>query len=170
MSERIDTLEFDLIAKAQIDSIKIANNIVFFDHVGDKLKILYQLDSSSGDLIEIQVFYAIPEVQTTLNSGIFNKINASGSPITWTLSESFEAKNWFPCKQELQDKADSAYIFITVPDSLMAGSNGVLMNIVRLPGGKNRYEWKTNYAIDYYLISFWIITLKLRQPMAIQFS
>jgi aminopeptidase N len=154
LSDRIDTLEFDLISKAQIDSIKIVNNIVLFDHVGDKLKIPYQFDSSGGKLIEIQVFYAIPEVQTTLNSGIFNKINASGSPITWTLSESFEAKNWFPCKQELQDKADSAYIFITVPDSLMAGSNGVLMNIVKLPGGKSKYEWKTNYAIDYYLISF----------------
>jgi len=36
----------------------------------------------------------------------------------------------------------------------MAGSNGLLDNVVDLPENKKRFEWKTFYPINYYLISF----------------
>ena len=62
--------------------------------------------------------------------------------------------NWFPCKQVLPDKADSAYIFLTTDRSLKAGSNGLLENTVELSGNRIRYEWKTRYPIAYYLISY----------------
>jgi aminopeptidase N len=58
----------------------------------------------------------------------------------------------------LSDKADSAYIFLTCNNNLKAGSNGLLTNIVPLPGNKLRYEWKTYYPIDYYLLSFTVST------------
>ena len=35
----------------------------------------------------------------------------------------------------------------------MVGSNGLLEDVVDVPGGKKRYEWRSNYPIDYYLIS-----------------
>ena len=105
--------------------------------------------------MNIQVFYNNKfQIQKTWKNGIFNGLNPKGSPLTWSLSESFEAKTWFPCKQDLTDKADSASVSVTVPDTLMAGSNGILERIVHLPNSKTRYEWKTKYPIDYYLISF----------------
>lgn len=72
---------------------------------------------------------------------------------THTLSESYKAYEWWPCKQSLRDKIDSADIWITVPDTLKAGSNGVLQRITSLSGGLKRYEWKEKYPIVYYLIS-----------------
>ena len=45
------------------------------------------------------------------------------------------------------------YVFVTTDAANMAGSNGLLTNVVDLGNGKERYEWKSNYAIDYYLIS-----------------
>ena len=42
----------------------------------------------------------------------------------------------------------------------MVGSNGLLKNVVSL-GTKKRYEWKSKYPIDYYLIS--VSTAKYRQ-------
>jgi len=53
-----------------------------------------------------------------------------GSPVTWSLSEPYEAKTWFPCKQDLNDKADSVSVSVTVPDTLMAGSNGILTVLI----------------------------------------
>jgi aminopeptidase N len=70
------------------------------------------------------------------------------------LSEPFHAKDWFVCKQVLSDKADSAYIFITVDTSLMAGSNGTLANISSLSDSTRRFEWKTRYPVAFYLLSF----------------
>ena len=82
-----------------------------------------------------------------------------GNQVTWSLSESLVAYQWFPCKQDLTDKIDSSWVFATTDSANMVGSNGLLKNVVSL-GNKKRYEWKSRYAIDYYLIS--VSTAKYR--------
>jgi len=76
-----------------------------------------------------------------------------GNFATWSLSEPFSAYEWFPCKQHLEDKSDSVWTFITTSSENMAGSQGILTNVLDVGGGQSRYEWKSNYPIDYYLIS-----------------
>lgn len=76
-----------------------------------------------------------------------------GNRVTWTLSQPYSAYEWWPCKQSLNDKIDSVDIWITVGDSLKAGSNGILKQVTPIAGNKLRYEWKHKYPIDYYLIS-----------------
>ncbi|WP_216688700.1 M1 family metallopeptidase [Hymenobacter siberiensis] len=73
--------------------------------------------------------------------------------ITYSLSEPFSAHEWFPCKQVLTDKADSCDVWVTTTLPNKVGSNGVLTRTVTLPNNKVRYEWKSRYPIDYYLIS-----------------
>ena len=86
--------------------------------------------------------------------GMSNDFSGSwGNQVTWTLSEPFSAYEWFPCKQSLRDKADSCYVYITCDETCMAGSQGILKNVVDVGGGKSRYEWESQYPIDYYLIS-----------------
>jgi aminopeptidase N len=154
LSDNIDTLALELTNYAQIDSIRVDNLSAVYQHNNDLILIPKNLVLKKGQLITIQIFYKIPEIQGIWKNGIFNAINTKGSPVTYSLSESFEAKSWFPCKQDLNDKADSASVSITVPDTLMAGSNGILSRIIKLPNEKAKYVWKTNYPIDYYLISF----------------
>ncbi|MFM7387879.1 MAG: M1 family aminopeptidase, partial [Bacteroidota bacterium] len=87
-------------------------------------------------------------------SGMSNATSPSwGNEVVWSLSEPFCAYEWWPCKQSLTDKADSCDVFITVPNSCKAGSNGVLTQVVNLGNGSSRYEWKHRHPIDYYLIS-----------------
>ncbi|PQJ10669.1 hypothetical protein CJD36_011905 [Flavipsychrobacter stenotrophus] len=74
-------------------------------------------------------------------------------PTTFTISEAYHACKWWPCKQSLRDKIDSVDMWVTVPDSLMAGSNGKLLATISVAPGYKRYEWKERYPIDYYLIS-----------------
>jgi aminopeptidase N len=75
-----------------------------------------------------------------------------GNQVTWSLSESLCAYHWFPCKQDLRDKIDSSWVYATTDSANMVGSNGRLKNVVTI-GNKKRYEWKSKYPIDYYLIS-----------------
>ncbi len=82
-----------------------------------------------------------------------------GNQVSWSLSESLCAYEWFPCKQDLKDKIDSSWVFATTDSANMVGSNGLLKNVVSL-GVKKRYEWKSKYPIDYYLIS--VATAKYR--------
>jgi aminopeptidase N len=84
--------------------------------------------------------------------GILNGGSAT-TKTTFTSCEPYYSNLWWPCKHSLRDKIDSADIWITVPDSLMAGSNGLLKNISVPSQGFKRYEWKTIYPIDHYLIS-----------------
>ncbi len=90
-------------------------------------------------------------------AAIGNGYNADTSPswgneVSWSLSESFVAYEWFPCKQDLTDKIDSSWVYATTDSTNLVGSNGLLKNTV-VVGNKKRFEWKSKHPIDYYLIS-----------------
>ncbi|MBS1783096.1 MAG: T9SS type A sorting domain-containing protein [Bacteroidetes bacterium] len=76
-----------------------------------------------------------------------------GVSVTHTVSAAIHSRDWWPCKQSLTDKIDSADIWITVPNGLKVAGNGLLKNITAQPTG-NRYEWASRYPADYYLLSF----------------
>lgn len=112
-------------------------------------------------ILQNQLFDAVVYYKGTCPSGsagaIGNGYNMATSPswgneVTWSLSESFVAYEWFPCKQDLRDKIDSSWVYATTDSSNMVGSNGLLKNVVTI-GNKKRYEWKSSHPIDYYLIS-----------------
>ena len=79
---------------------------------------------------------------------------AFNSSVSYTYSEPFWSKIWWPCKQVLSDKADSLQVSITTESNCKAGSNGILKSVVPLPGNKVRYDWVSNYPVDFYLVSF----------------
>lgn len=149
-----DTLLLELTDSAHIDSIHVNNQIMVFQHTNDLIYIPLNEPSTAGSVLILTVFYELTDATTTTNRGISTKSISSGKSVTWTLSEPFYSKNWFPCKQVLDDKADSLYLFFTVPDSIKVGSNGLLTAITELPDGKRRFEWKSYYPMAYYLISF----------------
>ena len=146
---------FDMSDLLYVDSVRINSMLAEFTHKGNNLTISLPSLIMPGVHLEADVFYHGLGKSAGEVSGIYNKYNSSWNKrITYTLSESYSALNWFPCHQSLTDKADSAYIFLSTDKNLKAGSNGVLKNIVTLPGDRVRYEWKCRYPIDYYLISF----------------
>jgi len=76
--------------------------------------------------------------QKTFGIGI---VHTDFHSVTYTLSEPFFSKFWFPCKQVLEDKADSVYVFVTTDSTLKVGSNGLLTAVTPVGGAKVRYEW-----------------------------
>ena len=146
----------ELAAAARVDSVRINGQRTSFSREGDLLFVHSPEPLSAGGMCTVTVFYAAAGIKgDAFFSAVTNRRDAQWDiPVTWTLSQPYSAKNWFPCKQYLPDKADSTHVFVTVPENLKAGAPGILTAVTPMPGGKARYEWKSRYPAAYYLISF----------------
>lgn len=149
----MDTFAFDLIDAMVIDSIVINNSLHNYLHIDDLVLVPLSNSLQAGDKFSATIFYHGSPPTGAYYSGLNNAESDWGTNVTWTFSEPFNAMQWWPCKQDLQDKADSAWIFVTTSLDNMVGSNGILKAIVPVGNNKHRFEWKTKYPINYYLIS-----------------
>jgi len=73
-------------------------------------------------------------------------------PVICTVGEPSFSHTWWPNKDHPHDKA-TADIALTVPDTLVAVSNGVLVEESTPEAGWRRFAWQENYPIATYLIS-----------------
>ncbi|MEX0968263.1 MAG: M1 family aminopeptidase [Bacteroidia bacterium] len=94
-------------------------------------------------------YHGIPP---TTGHGSFVQDFHGQSHIIWTLSEPYGAKDWWPCKQTLDDKADSIDIIVTTPMDYRAASNG-LLTWEDSVNGRMVYHWKHRYPIATYLVA-----------------
>ncbi len=61
--------------------------------------------------------------------------------------------DWWPCRNGLDDKADSIDIYITNPAAYKAASNGLLQSETLIAGGTKKLAWwKHRYPIASYLV------------------
>lgn len=147
---------FELSSQLTIDAVYINGTPApSITQVGSIVQVALPLALSQNSMFTARVQY---HGQTTAGTGFFTRgLNlatlSTGTKLMYTLSDMYTAEDWWPAKQSIQDKIDSADIWVTVPDSLKAGSNGLLQHITPMSGNKSRYEWKTRYPIEYYLIS-----------------
>lgn len=150
----LDTFAFELLDEMAIYGVYINGEELSVVRENDECFIPLNTPLSQGELFTAKIEYGGTPPTGGFFAGVTNTYDSWGKWVTWTLSEPFAARDWWPTKQVLTDKADSAWIFLTTASTNMAGSNGLLTAITPMPDNKLRYEWKTNYPIDYYLISF----------------
>lgn len=152
VSNTLDTLLLQLHSSLTIDSIKYYNDLCFYQHTFlNEVFIKLPETLNYNDTFSVVVYYRGASEGNGIKNG-----QAYGKKVTWTLTEPYSALDWFPCKQILTDKADSAYIYITCENTLKAGSNGVLVKIDTISQNKIKYCWQTKFPIAYYLISLTI--------------
>ncbi len=150
----LDTFAFELIAEQTIDQIYV-EGVEYTSWSRDGDNVLVPVNAiDAGTTFTAQIYYHGAPPSGGFFSGVSTAhANAWNQDVTWTLSEPFAAKDWFPVKQDLEDKADSVWVFLTTDSANMATSQGILTSTVTV-GDKKRYEWKSAYPIAYYLISF----------------
>ena len=155
-SSTIDSFAFELYNTYVIDSVILNGVNTPVSRHADEARVPFSTPLAQGSAIDVTVYYhgTAPTINGPQqgdgynNSTSFQYNNVSA----FTLSESYHAYEWFPCKQQLQDKIDSSWVFVTTDSVNKVGSNGVLTNVV-VVGNQKRYEWKNTHPIDYYLIS-----------------
>ncbi|MBK8609785.1 MAG: hypothetical protein IPL84_07510 [Chitinophagaceae bacterium] len=79
----------------------------------------------------------------------------SGNWYIYTLSETYEDKDWWPCKADMQDKADSVDINVTVPNAYWVATNGKLVDSA-INGAYRTFRYQHRYPIATYLIGLGI--------------
>ncbi|OFX28506.1 MAG: hypothetical protein A2X08_05590, partial [Bacteroidetes bacterium GWA2_32_17] len=158
----IDTFVVDLIDTIVagqtymiVDSVFVNGISNLFQHYNELVFIPLITAIPQNQQFSVQIYYHGngAAISQTNYKGI-KKYNYIGIIHTTTFSEPTWSKVWWPCKQDLKDKADSVTFYITTDSTNISGSNGVLKSTDSLPGGKVKYKWETKYPTDFYLISF----------------
>ncbi len=145
-------VEFDLSIVLTVDSILYHDSLLTFSHLaGDILQVNFPATLIAGSLDSLSIFYQ--GAPTTSGFGAFVQTNHSGTPVIWTLSEPYGAKEWWPCKQTLNDKIDSVDIIVTCPSAYRVAGNGLLVSETT-SGTDKTFFWKHRYPIATYLVAF----------------
>ena len=164
-SRELDTLVLELQDGLEVSEILFSDDLadpvyppeneLEFTHTNNAIYIPLDRTRNQGEFLWITISYAGDAGQ---GQGFFAGItqkreNDYGFDVTYTLSEPHNALDWFPVKQVLEDKIDSVTFRIICDKELLAGSNGLLVDIEDA-GDKHVLTWKTHYPMAYYLIAF----------------
>lgn len=153
VSDPLEQVDFDLSQYMQVDSIRYHGQAVNFSHTSaDILEISLPAAVAAGQTDSVTVYYQGAPISGAA-FGTFQTTTHNGTPVLWTLSEPFGAKEWWPCKQSLLDKADSIDIHVTAPAGYKVASNGLLRSVT--PSGNGfTHHWHSKYPIATYLVAF----------------
>ena len=153
----LSSVSLQLSSAFAIDSI--GGNVLQYNFANDIIDITLDKTYTIGEEVSVTIYYSgIPPVLNN-TKGMRFETHGNNEPIIVTLSTPYLAHLWFPCKDGPGDKADSVYINITIPDTvingnqLIATSNGTLSEI-ETSNGKRTFKWKELYPIvPYYIMS-----------------
>jgi len=151
----LDTLMIIDSAKINGTSYTVATTITTLNPTGFLRTITLPSAMPVGSFFTAQIYYhGVPPPGGGFFNGVTQTTSAYGTPMLYTISDPWAAADWWPAKQDVDDKIDSVDMYITVPAGQVDGSNGLLLNIdsTSQPGYWT-YHWQTHYAITYYLIS-----------------
>lgn len=146
----LDTVQFDLKANMQVDSVFRNGIHLNYLHEGDVLKIAIGEVMEMGQVDSVTVHYHGEPLTEGL--GTFHAGQHNGTPELWTLSEPYGAMAWWPCKQDLNDKIDSIDVLVSCPSGNRVASNGLLIEEI-VTGDQTLFHWKHRYPIPAYLIA-----------------
>lgn len=115
---------------------------------------------TSGTLDSVTVSYSgVPPMPVGLAEGYQRGSDAGAGNYVMTLSESYEDRDWWPCKADMQDKIDSMDITVNVPwgtptaaDTFWVASNGKLIDST-ISGSSRSFTFKNRYPMASYLVS-----------------
>ncbi|MBU0765570.1 MAG: M1 family metallopeptidase [Bacteroidetes bacterium] len=150
----VQQITFDMSDTLQVDSIMYHGTILSYTLSDNILTVNLPALLQQGQTDSLTVYYqGVPRIsdQRAFATGVHDTAGTP-VPVLWTLSQPYGALEWWPCKQNLSDKIDSADIFVTTPDTYKTASNGLLVSETD-SAGMRTCLWKHRYPIDAYLIA-----------------
>jgi len=146
-----NNISVDLMNGLVTDSVKQRSTVLEKVHSNNILQINFTNNIAAGSQDSVTIYYKGVPPDTGFGSFV-QSVHAT-IPVMWTLSEPYGSRDWWPCKNGLDDKADSIDIFITHPSAYKAASNGLLQSET-VSGANTITHWKHKYPIATYLICF----------------
>ncbi|MBC7408670.1 MAG: T9SS type A sorting domain-containing protein [Arcicella sp.] len=149
----LDQVTIDLQNTLTTDSIKIGNRKLTFIHQSNQILIKLDKIYAENQLLSFVIYYHGIPGSSGFDSFVFGTHNNAKDMAIWSLSEPYGSPDWFPCKNSVDDKADSSDVWITADKYFTSVSNGILEKTIENQDGTRTYQWKNRYPIAQYLIS-----------------
>ena len=135
-----------------------------FERRGAKIWIDFPRMTKAGETVNVSVVYSgKPRVAPRppwVGGFVWSK-TADGLPWVATAVQNDGADLWFPVKDHPSDKPETTSIHFTVPEPLVAASNGKLQSIVKNADGTRTYNWFVSQPISNYCIALNLAPYKL---------
>ena len=148
--ESMTAVIFDLNSDLTVSSVKQNNVAVPFTQSDEELEITLQNTLSIGNFATVEIIYA---GAPSAGEDAFTISSHAGTPILWTLSEPYGARDWWPCKQDLNDKINTIDIYITAPSQYVSVSNGMQISKIPNGNGTSTTHFSHGYPIPAYLVA-----------------
>jgi aminopeptidase N len=146
-------VELKLDSRFDISKILVDDKIASYKRVGGIININLGLPKVTGDLVNIAVHYSgKPHIalRAPWSGGFVWSETKNGIPWIATAVQAEGCDLFWPCKDHFADKAGSMEISLTVPKTVSAVTNGVLLSIDNIGEEKHRFNWKLSVpASDY---------------------
>ncbi len=155
-----NAISFDINAVLAVDSVRYdgvklpAGNIT---RAGNVMTIALGTALPANTLDSIWVYYrgTPPAVNGAAEGYQVATDPTSGQDYIYTLSESYEDRDWWPCKANMQDKIDSLDIIVSTPwigaDTFWVATNGKLIDST-VSGGSRTFTFKNRCPTASYLV------------------
>ncbi len=155
----VSAVSFDMNAVLLIDSIIFRNAklpSLNISRSGNMLTISLGLVLPLQTKDSLTIFYqGAPPAPSGQATGFVKVASAAAGNYITTLSESYEDRDWWPCKADMQDKIDSVDIEVNVPwsgaDTFWVASNGRLIDST-ISGTNRTFKYSTRYPMASYLV------------------
>lgn len=152
--ENLTTITFDLNDNMTVTSVsENGNALSFTQNSNDELVITLQNIINQGNSASVLIEYNGTPISSGFDSFEASTHGPDATPVLWTLSEPYGALDWWPCKQDLNDKINEIDVYITAPEIYTAVSNGLEQSTTINAGNKTTH-FKHQYPIPAYLIAF----------------
>lgn len=148
----MNTVTFDLTNQLTVSTVKKGlANLSFVQNTNNELVITLPSILTTGNSETLEINYSGAPA-TGQGSFTIGSHGSPSKPVLYTLSEPYGARDWWPCKQDLNDKIESIDVYITAPSQYLSASNGV--EISRNINGLNATtHFKHSYPIAAYLVA-----------------
>ncbi len=147
------SITFDLAHQLTVDSVlSNGNKLNFSQDTDETVKINFFSFHNVNQKDSVTIFYHGVPAGTNNSFGYFVTSLHNNIPVLWTLSEPYGSRDWWPCRNGLDDKADSIDIYITHPSQYKASSNGLLIDTATANGFTTTH-YKHRYPIASYLVA-----------------
>ncbi len=149
--------EFTVDLRDNLTVSDVTGNVDSWSRVGHTVQIMLDQVYDAGQAFQVRVVYeGYPQ---TSGFAAFKWWTRNDNLVVATLSEPYYAHYWWPCKDALNDKS-TMQINVTVPDPMIAISNGDELDPQVLLGERTRYRWHETYPMVPYLASLAITNYK----------
>jgi len=164
----IDKFVLDLDMPFTVETVALLNGkkreALKFERKEGKIWIAFSKMQKVGKIVDVRVAYnGKPKVapRAPWVGGFVWAKTADGSPWVATAVQNDGADLWFPVKDHPSDKPETVSLHFTVPEPLVAASNGKLKSVIKNPDGTRTFNWFVSQPISNYCIALNIAPYKL---------